>query len=386
MGFLTIRTRLMIMLLFVSLLACAVLGYLGSTYGKKVIEKEVTDQLKLVRNAKKSQIEFYLSDIAHFVEVMGQNNMVIEATREFKRAFQKLSTEKLDANCNERLDKHYELFIDKLAANVDVKKDLDLYKPKTLEGCYLQFEYIVDNPNPLGEKDKLLNANDDSEYNEVHQKYHEYFNMLIRKFNFYDVFLVDLETGNIVYTAYKETDFATSLYYGPYRSSNLADLARKLQSNADLEAATWVDFASYRPSYGAPAAFVGVPLTDENGLTVGGLCFQLPVDEINGIMTGYENWEEDGLGESGETYLVGEDFMMRSISRFYLQDTLGYTDALLKLGERQEDIDRMYRFGTTILQQRIRSEGVLEALEGKTDVKIIKDYRGVPVVSAYSPL
>jgi len=386
MGFLTIRTRLMIILLLVSLLACAVLSYLGSTYGKKVISEEVTNQLQLVRNAKKSQIEFYLNDIGHLVEVMGQNEMVIQAVKEFKQAFQQVSKEQLDADCSQRLDEHYHQFIDKLSGNVEVKQDLEIYKPKTLEGCYLQFEYIVDNENPLGEKDKLLNAKDGSAYNKIHQKYHEYLNMLVKKFNFYDVFLVDLETGDILYTAYKETDFATSLYYGPYRSSNLADLVRKLQSNADLEAATWVDFASYRPSYGSPAAFVGVPLTDETGSTVGGLCFQLPVDEINKIMTGNENWEKDGLGTSGETYLVGEDFMMRSVSRFFLQDTLGYTQALLESGGRQEEVDRMYNFGTTILQQRIRTEGVLEALEGKTDIKIIKDYRSEPVVSAYAPL
>jgi len=386
MGFLTIRTRLMIMLLIVSLLACAILSYLGATYGKKVISEEVTNQLKLVRNAKKNQIEFYLNDIGHLVEVMGQNEMVIDATKEFKQAFQQLSKEQLDADCNQQLDDHYHQFIEKLANNIEVKKNLDVYKPKTLEGCYLQFEYIVDNPNPLGEKDELEDAKDGSAYNKVHQKYHEYFNKLVKKFKFYDVFLVDLETGDILYTAYKETDFATSLYYGPYRSSNLADLARKLQSNADLEAATWVDFASYRPSYGAPAAFVGVPLMDESGTAVGGLCFQLPVDEINKIMTGNNNWEQDGLGNSGETYLVGEDFLMRSISRFYLQDTIGYKQALLDIGKHPEDIDLMYQFGTTILQQRIRTEGVLEALEGKTDIKLIKDYRSVPVVSAYAPL
>lgn len=386
MGFLTIRTRLMLILLLVSLLACGVLSYLGASYGKNIISEEVTNQLKLVRNAKKSQIEFYLNDIGHLVEVMGQNQMVIQATKEFKQAFQQLRKEQLDADCNQRLDEHYYQFIDKLADNVEVKKDLELYKPKSLEGCYLQFEYIVENPNPLGEKENMLDAKDGSSYNRVHTKYHEYFSMLIKKFNFYDVFLVDLEAGDIVYSTYKETDFATNLYYGPYRSSNLADLARKLQSNADLESATWVDFSSYRPSYGAPAAFVGIPLTDDTGRTVGGLCFQLPIDEINKIMTGDQNWEKDGLGASGETYLVGEDFMMRSISRFYLQDTIGFGQSLINIGKRQEEVDKMYQFGTTILQQRIRTEGVIKALEGKSDVAVINDYRAVPVISAYAPL
>jgi len=146
-------------MLLVSLLACAVLGYLGSTYGKKVISKEVTNQLKLVRNAKKNQIEFYLNDIGHLVEVMGQNEMVIQAVKEFKQAFRQVGEEQLNSDCNQRLDEHYHQFIERLADNVEVKEDLEIYKPKTLEGCYLQFEYIVENENPLGEKDKLVNAN-----------------------------------------------------------------------------------------------------------------------------------------------------------------------------------------------------------------------------------
>lgn len=383
--FLTIRTRLMIMLLLVSLLACGVLSYVGSQYGYEVIGEEVTNQLTLVRAAKKSQIESYFHDISNFVEVMGQNEMVIDATKDFKLAFQKLAEKKLDANCSQALSEHYGVFLEKLVANIDAKPDVDLYYPKNIEGCYLQFEYIVDNPSSLGEKDDLIDAEDGSEYSRVHRKYHEYFRSLIKKFDFYDVFLIDLDKGDIVYSAYKETDFATNLFDGPYRTSNLADLARKLKMNSDLESATWMDFAAYRPSYGAPAGFIGVPLSSD-GETVGALVFQLPVGEINGIMTGDENWAEDGLGESGESYLVGEDFMMRSISRFYLQDTVGYTEALIASGERQENIDQMYRFGTTILQQRIRSDAVLEALDGKTDTKIIKDYRGVKVISAYAPL
>ena len=38
------------------------------------------------------------------------------------------------------------------------------------------------------------------------------------------------------------------------------------------------------------------------------------------------------------------------------------------------------------MQQRIRTEGVLAALEGKSEVKVINDYRSEPVVSAYAPL
>ena len=185
--------------------------------------------------------------------------------------------------------------------------------------------------------------------------------------------------------AYKETDYATNLYTGPYKESNLAELARKLRTNSDIKKASFTDFENYRPSYGAPAAFVGIPIT-EGTTTVGALVLQLPVGEINRIMTGDNNCELDGLGDSGETYLVGEDFLMRSISRFYLQDTLGYTEALVDLGVEKEEVDKMYRIGTTILHQRVKTEGVTEALAGKIETKVIDDYRFTPVLSSYAPL
>lgn len=373
------------MLILVSTISALILIYIGYITGKEAISNSIFNQLTSVKASKKYQIESYFDEIANLTEVLGTNEMMVSALRDFKQGYREINNQKLTPECDQQLSAHYNDFIDHVSKNMDVKSNIDLYYPTSVEACHLQYEYIVKNPHPLGEKHKYLNSEDNSTYGQAHQKYHSYLTELTTKFGFYDIFLIDLEIGDIVYTAYKETDFATNLYSGPYRESNLAELARELRTNSDLSKAKFIDFDAYRPSYGAPASFVGMPIT-EGAEVIGALVLQLPVDEINKIMTGDNNWTADGLGESGETYLVGEDYMMRSISRFYLQDTIGYTEALMTLGIEKEEVERMYRIGTTILNQRVKTEGVSAALAGKSETKIIEDYRHTPVLSSYAPL
>ncbi|KPA15685.1 methyl-accepting chemotaxis protein, partial [Candidatus Magnetomorum sp. HK-1] len=56
----------------------------------------------------------------------------------------------------------------------------------------------------------------------------------------------------------------------------------------------------YTPNKGKPTAFVGAPVKDSNGATIGVCAFQLPYEDINAIVQ-----PRTGLGKSGETYLVG---------------------------------------------------------------------------------
>ena len=383
--FLSIRSRIILMLLTVSTFAAFVLIYIGYQNGKEAITQGIFNQLKGIRASKQYQIETYFKQTEGIVEIMADNNEVLNALKDFKKGFRKLSNNDFPADCRVELSLHYDKFVEKLSKNMDIKSSLDLYYPTTQAACHLQYHYIVQNKNPIGEKHLLRYANDKTDYSQFHIKYHDFLSDIVTKFGFYDLFLVDLETGDIVYSVYKETDFATNLYRGPYRQSNLAALANQLRENRDINKAQIVDFKTYRPSYGAPASFIGRTIT-EGSETVGALILQLPIDEVNNIMTGNENWKEDGLGESGETYLVGEDYLMRSISRFYLQDTVGFKQIMKDIGVDDEKSDLMYRVGTTILQQRVKTEGAELALSGKKDIKVIKDYRGEPVLSAYAPL
>lgn len=181
----------------------------------------------------------------------------------------------------------------------------------------LQDLYITSNPNPTGSKHLLDAARDGSEYSALHRRYHAFYRDLLDRFGYYDIFLINPE-GDIVYTVFKELDFATNLTSGDYADSGLAEAFRLGRDLAPGEVA-FVDYTPYAPSYGAPAAFLSTPVFDATGDLVGVMAYQLPSDRLLSLISNPE-----GLGATGEIFLVGSDRLSRAGSR------LGTVDQVLE--------------------------------------------------------
>ena len=88
------------------------------------------------------------------------------------------------------------------------------------------------------------------------------------------------------------------------------------------------------------------------GERVGVLAFQVPSDRINDIMR-----FSAGMGRTGETYLVGGDFLMRSDSRFFEN--------------------------STALLQSVKTAASQRAVRGEQGFLLCDDYRGTPVFSSF---
>ncbi|CAH1534580.1 Methyl-accepting chemotaxis protein [Vibrio rotiferianus] len=196
----------------------------------------------------------------------------------------------------------------------------------------------------------------------IHQLFSDDFHRLLtdlnRELDFYDIFIVD-EAGDVIYTVAREADYQTNLVAGAYSNSGLGDVYRAVRSGKQFAA---VDFAPYAPSNGDPAAFLAVPLKVDGKQWM--VATQMPIDGINQLMN-----LRSGMGESGETYLVGADFRMRSNS---FLDPVGRTIQA--------------SFAGTVANNGVDSDAVKLALAGESGVETIIDYNGNPVVSAYSPI
>jgi methyl-accepting chemotaxis protein len=137
---------------------------------------------------------------------------------------------------------------------------------------------------------------------------------------------------------------------GPFRQSGLARIWRSICEHGSFEIQ---DFSFYKP-LGRPVFFVGVPIFNEEGKPEAVLVLALDGNCLNQIVG-----LRDGMGKSGESYLIGGDFLMRSNSFFQ------------KHG---------------LLQQKVETDSVRRALAGKDGVETISNYRGIEVLSAYAPL
>ncbi|HMK31889.1 MAG TPA: adenylate/guanylate cyclase domain-containing protein, partial [Terriglobales bacterium] len=202
---------------------------------------------------------------------------------------------------------------------------------------------------------------------------------------YYDLYLIDYETGRQVYDVAKDRDFATSLQDGPYRASNLAKVVRQCLATNNPDDVFFSDFEPYEASRGEPTQYVASPIFDGKE-RLGVLAFQLSTDAIDRVLTGDRGWAREGLGKTGEALIVGQDHLARSDARKYLEDPDGYVAEQRDAGVSEETLNRIRTFKTTILQMFLNDPSVDLALQGKQGTRIGFSERGVPTLVSYTPL
>lgn len=385
---LTLKSKLQGMLLLTSLGSLLVIGTTSWLQAKGTLEDKIADQLIGVRTAKADQFELFFSNLYNQVGTLAEDGRVVEAMVGFNRGFRQLERKFPEAEIEPVLEAYYtKEFFPRLSKNLLGDNELKYitYRPSGQAGRYLQYNYLAKNPNKVGEKDKLLDAGDGTYYNQIHKEHQAYFRRLIDKFGYYDLFLINHRTGDMVYSVYKETDYATNLLNGRYSQSGLADVVRKVIASPQAGKIQVVDFKPYRPSYEAPAAFVAAPIFSGFNL-IGIVAVQLPVDKINQVMSQDNDWETAGLGKTGEAYLIGEDFSMRSMSRFLQEKPKRYKALVRSNGTPKRDIELIEKLNTTIGLQKVENQAAQLALGGETGIEVVEDYRGVNTLTAYAPL
>ncbi len=333
---LKLKAKLQLAFLLVGVLATVATGWQAFESARDAIEDLTVDRLTSIRETRKRQIELSFLQTRTQVLALAEDRMTVEALSEFIDAYRRIAP-----------------------------------REKMMLSQLLRGPSSV----PTVERYRSVFAR----YNPILQKYR-------MRFGYDDIFLVDAESAQVVYSAGLHPDFSADLRSGPFSRTPLAEVFRRVRSGREEDSTVLVDFAPYPASPGAaPVSFVGSPVIGRGGMN-GVLVFMIPIALVNQVMTSGNQWEAEGLGKTGETYIVGSDLTMRTDSRFFIQDTEEYFRRLRKNGTSDTLIRAIRERRTSILLQQVRTAAAMDALAGNTNTTILKDYRGIEVLSSYTPL
>ncbi|WP_420005766.1 methyl-accepting chemotaxis protein [Arenibacterium sp. LLYu02] len=175
-------------------------------------------------------------------------------------------------------------------------------------GDTLRTLYVTENPNPLGKKDELVAASDGSNWSAVHALHHVGLRAHQRAQSYYDLFLFDMN-GDLVYSVFKEDDFARNFATGKYADTGLGRAFQAMKGKPEGEFFL-SRIEAYAPSAGAPAAFLAAPVYN-GAAQIGVIAVQIPLDVMESLVTGAEI-----LGETGEVYFINPERVALTKSRF----------------------------------------------------------------------
>jgi class 3 adenylate cyclase len=376
-----VQSKLISLVLGASLVSLLLTGLLSFGVARNLLAEEGYERLTAIRNAQAVAIKETVEQLSDHVMTLSETRMTIDATKRFSEGFNQLQG--LNANQEKALKTYYEtIFIPKLKQKTEGEPAAATYYPENPKERYLKYFYLAEGPAAISTPG---NEKDSGSWGQTFKEYHQRFARLAKLFDYEDIMIADIKSGNIVYSVTKQDDLGTNLLSGPYAESQAAKVFRAVKQSKDPFFLTFSDFEQYKPSYGLTTMFVGTTIFDGDDL-VGALIFQINTGRLDRLMTANRQWKEVGMGESGETYLVGEDSIFRTSPRPFLENPEKY----LKLAERQgvsaEKINLIKKTGTPVLVQPVKTEAARNALAGKTGKASYTDYSGVPVVASYQPI
>ncbi|MCP4699995.1 MAG: HAMP domain-containing protein [Gammaproteobacteria bacterium] len=383
------------------------LGEKAAEIGEDSLNAQAQDHITSIRDSKKAEIETYFELVTNQLEYFSKLPANLEMMLKFKQAFYNFSVDAAQTAADEdgppdpdaepseglpideyksALEDYYtgEFTEEFESLNPDtapnMARNLEALNDNSLA---LQYHYIAANGNPLGTKEELIAARDPSGYTQLHRDYHPFILDYMNRFGFEDILFVDPDTGYILYSVLKEVDFATSLTDGPYAQLGAAQVYAETLATKQINL---IDFAPYLPSYMNQAAFMSAPVSVNNKL-IGIFIFRLPIHKINDIMTYDRSWRIDESGKTGETFIVAADGTMRNDSRALVENKEDYIDAVAATGLiNAGTIQKIELKDTTVGLQKLDNTGVRAAFSGVVGFDVLPDYRGIDVLSAFSPV
>jgi len=186
--------------------------------------------------------------------------------------------------------------------------------------------------------------------NKTYQEMSPLFDYYMKVFGYSDIILLN-QNGQLLYSAAQNKEFTLD----PAAKIDAKAITTRIWNKINETLEPYITDITNFKQKSPPALFMGAPVYADTGELFAILIIQINAERITAMMSDYT-----GMGETGETYLVGDDLLMRSNPR--------------------------YGDGNAILKQKINSTTVQKAFKNLSGIQKIKGYRGFNVLIAHSPL
>ncbi|MBU3750061.1 MAG: HAMP domain-containing protein [Mycobacterium sp.] len=379
------QSKLLIMMLAVSVVSVLIAGAIGLLSGTSSLRATEYQRLVQLRESRHREISAYYESISDAASVLTHSDAAITAMKAFTGAYDELQKAPLPPGAASAVKAYYSTVLGpNLEKRTGQAADPEIYRPTSNAQTYLQSLYTVPAKGDFQAAAKVGSAGDPSEWSRLNGEYQPFFFDFASRFGFEDVLLIDTR-GEVVYTAFKGVELGANVLQGPYTTTKLSEAYRSAMRATSVDELIFTDYEEYAPAYGAPTPWVLTPIGDDEGI-YGVLALQLSAAGINGVMTAGQEWVKEGLGQTGETYLAGQDRLMRSVSRKLITDPERYVEQVVANGTPEDLARRQVEVGDSVMLQPVKSAAVEQALAGQTGVSTTKSYLGPESLVAYRPL
>lgn len=134
--------------------------------------------------------------------------------------------------------------------------------------------------------------------------------------NYYSIYLID-NAGNVLFSLQDDEYIGTNIFFGECFNSKFCTTGREIFETGKT---LFSDFERSKVDENLISGMLGKAIIGENGEKIGMMAIRITDEEINKMMS-----KDEELGETGVSYIIGEDLALRSTSRF-----TGREDILVK--------------------------------------------------------
>ncbi len=380
------RFKLQVSFVVLGLLAIAVTGWQAWLASATALRRATEDRLTAIRETKRQLLETYFRDVSNHVLALSSDEATLIALQSLRLARTEVPLADSTSPAWQRLHAFYsEQFAPTVAESISTEQVMNRWFPRDPRTIALQDAFLANNPYPLGAKDLLLEPANLGKFGAAHARFHPTFHRYQTAFGFYDIFLIDAMDGVILYSVFKETDFGRSVIEGEYATTAIARVYHAALALEEPEMVVMEDYEPYIASHLAPAAFVAAPIW-RAGAKTGVLVIQVSAQAVNQVISGSANWRGEGLGETGNVYLVGADGLLRSDVRFLLEGPEAFLGTLAQRGVDEELLKRIQHDSTSILKLALDTAQTQRLLASEAGSELGTDFRGAEVFRVHTPL